>query len=375
MSLHSQQTNSSTNSWAIRIANSVLAGYTRTHWQWHYEHGLFLKALLELGAATGNPRYEQFVHEWLDHFITPKGRIRTYRLEEFNLDQINTGNLLFNFDLQGGNGRYAQAIDLLSRQLSRQPRTKSGGFWHKKIYPHQIWLDGLYMAQPFYAAYARMAGDKDIFADVTRQIILIEERTRDPKTGLLFHGWDESHCQGWADPETGCSPTFWGRGMGWYAMALLDVLDILPAGHPDRLALVDILKRLSQALLHFQDSATGLWYQVIDLTDHPENYRESSVSAMLAYVFAKAVRRGYLPCEYLPVACRAYRGLLENRIKVDAQGMVMLEGTCGAAGLGGTPYRDGTIAYYLSEKTIANDFKGVGPFILAALELEMTGAE
>lgn len=375
MTQEAPQTSSPANSWAIRIAESVLAGYTRTRWEWHYEHGLFLKALLELGTATGNPRYEQFVHQWVDHFITPKGRIRTYRLEEFNLDQVNSGNLLFKFHQQGGDGRYALAIELLTRQLSRQPRTKSGGFWHKKIYPHQVWLDGLYMAVPFYTGCARMNGNSEIYDDATRQLIHIEERTRDSKTGLLYHGWDERRRQGWANPQTGCSPTFWGRGMGWYAMALVDVLDILPSSHPDRPALVDILKRLSQALLHFQDFTTGLWYQVVDLADRPGNYLESSVSAMLAYVFAKAVRKGYLPGEYFPVASRAYRGLLENRIKVDALGMVTLEGTCGAAGLGGTPYRDGTFAYYINEKTIDNDFKGVGPFILAALWLENTGVE
>jgi len=357
------------------MADSALADYTRIHWKWHYEHGLFLKAVLKVGEASGNQRYSQVVHAWLDHFITPKGRIRTYRLSEFNLDQINAGNLLLSISEHGGGGRYARAIELLRRQLCLQPRTKSGLFWHKNIYPHQVWLDGLYMAQPFQAGFARMSEATAIFDDATRQLILIEQYTRDPETGLLYHGWDESRQQRWANPQSGCSPTFWGRGMGWYAMALVDVLEILPASHSDRAALTEILARLALALSRFQDTATGLWYQVVNLPDRAGNYLESSVSAMLAYAFAKAVRLGYLTEEYLPVARRAYRGLLENKIKVDAQGAITLEDTCGAAGLGGDPYRDGSFEYYISEEVMANDFKGVGPFILASLELDTTGAE
>ncbi len=366
---------STTNSWAVRMAESALANYGRIHWKWHYEHGLFLKAVLKVGEASGSQRYSQMVHDWLDHFITPNGRIRTYRLNDFNLDQINAGNLLLSLADQSGESRYARAIELLHCQLNLQPRTKSGLFWHKKIYPHQVWLDGLYMAQPFQAGWARMNGAAEIFDDAIRQLAQIEQFTRDPQTGLLYHGWDESCQQRWANPQSGCSPSFWGRGMGWYAMALVDVLEILPASHSGRAALIDIIARLALALSRFQDPDSGLWYQVVNFAGRPGNYLESSVSAMLAYSFAKGVRMGYLPEEYLPVARRAYHGLLENKIKVDAQGAITLEGTCGVAGLGGNPYRDGTFDYYIGEKTIANDFKGVGPFILASLELDIAGAE
>ncbi len=231
------------------------------------------------------------------------------------------------------------------------------------------------MAQPFQAEYALTFDEPAIFDDVVHQFILMDEHARDPQTGLCYHAWDESRSQKWADPKTGCSPNFWGRGMGWYAMALIDVLDILPEAHPGRLSLVKIFQRVSNALLHFQDPATGLWYQVVDLLDRPDNYRESSVSAMLVYVFAKAVRKGYLDSDYLSAARRAYRGLLENMIKVDASGSLTLEGTCSVAGLGNNPYRDGSYEYYVSEKTAANDFKGVGPFILAALEMEVMRRE
>jgi unsaturated rhamnogalacturonyl hydrolase len=361
-----------TNSWAIRMADSVLQSYPPSQWEWQYEHGLFVKAVFEVSLVTGEPHYGKFVRDWLDHFITPEGCIRTYRIDEFSLDQINPGKLLFPLYHQTGDKRYFRAIELLVDQLRRQPRTESGGFWHKKIYPYQIWLDGLYMAAPFYAEYALTFGKLAIFEDITRQFILIEQRTRDPETGLLYHAWDESLQQKWADPETGCSPHFWGRAMGWYVMALVDVLDLLPGTHTNRPVLVEILQRLSLALVRFQDLTTGLWFQIVDLPDHSGNYRESSISAMLVYAFTKAVRRGYLPLDYLSVARRAYRGLLENMIKMDARGRLTLDGTCIVAGLGGTPYRDGSFEYYTSEKTNPNDFKGVGPFILAALEIEST---
>jgi unsaturated rhamnogalacturonyl hydrolase len=238
-----------------------------------------------------------------------------------------------------------------------------------------VWLDGLYMAQPFQAEYALTFNEPAIFDDVINHFILMDEHARDPVTGLFYHAWDESRRQDWANPRTGNSPCFWGRGMGWYAMALVDILDILPESHPGRSSLVKILQRLSASLLQFQDPATGMWYQVIDMADRAGNYRESSVSAMLVYVFARAVRKGLLDFDFLSAAGRAYRGLLENMIKVDSSRYLTLEGTCSAAGLGNSPYRDGSYEYYVSEKTAPNDFKGVGPFILAALEMEASRRE
>jgi unsaturated rhamnogalacturonyl hydrolase len=375
MSQISSQVVFTTNSWAVRMADSVLQSYPPAHWEWHYEHGLVVKAVAEVGAIMGEARFQSLDKSWIDHFVDPRGAIRSYRLDDYNLDQINPGKLLFPVYAQSLDERYASAIKLLRSQLRDQPRTPSGGFWHKQIYPQQMWLDGLYMAGPFYAEYARVFDEPAIFDDVTRQFILIEEHTRDPRTGLLYHGWDESRTQKWANPQTGCSPHFWGRAIGWYAMALVDVLGLLPERHTHRATLLRILERLAQSLLRFQDPASGLWYQVVDLADRPGNYRESSVSAMLVYVFAKATRMGYLPREYFPAAQRAYRGLLENMIRVDAHGALTLEGTCSVAGLGGEPYRDGSFEYYVSEPVAANDFKGVGPFILAALEMEAAGVE
>jgi unsaturated rhamnogalacturonyl hydrolase len=352
------------------MADSVLQNYPAPQWKWHYEHGLVVQAIAAVGETNGKPRFTQFSQAWVDHFVTESGKIRSYRVGEFNLDQINPGKLLFPVYQRTGDERYAAALQLLRAQLRNQPRNSSAGFWHKQIYPNQMWLDGLYMAAPFEAEYAVTFDEPALFDNITRQFILMEQHARDPQTGLLYHAWDESKTQKWANPATGCSPHFWGRAIGWYVMALVDVLDFLPKKHPNHPVLLDILSRLSAALIRFQDPASGLWYQVIDLPERPGNYRESSVSAMLAYGFAKAVRNGWLASEYLLAGQRAYRGLLENMIRVDARGALTLEGTCSVAGLGGEPYRDGSYEYYISEPVASNDFKGVGPFILAALEME-----
>jgi unsaturated rhamnogalacturonyl hydrolase len=362
-------------SWAVRMLDSILQDYPRSQWKWHYEHGLLVKAVLEVGHTTGMPRYEQFVREWVDHFVVAEGTIQTYRLDEFNLDQINPGKLLFPIYSQTNDQRYRSAIELLQAQLRRQPRVAAGNFWHKNIYPHQVWLDGLYMVAPFEAEYADTFNKPEIFDDLAHQIITIEQRVRDPITGLLYHGWDESKKQKWADPETGCSPHFWGRAIGWYVMAIVDVLDFLPKEHLQRSEMINILVRLAQSLTRAQDPVSGLWFQVVNLPECPGNYREASVSAMLTYGFAKAVRKSYLASEYLSAAQRAYRGLLENMIRVNGRGELTLEGTCVVSGLGGEPYRDGSFEYYVGEPTAPNDFKGVGPFILAALEMEATGVE
>ena len=332
-----------------------------------------MKAVADAGAAAGVSEYGRYVREWIDRWITPRGSIRTYDLDEFNLDQIYPGRLLFSVLRDAADERYRKAIGLLREQLRRQPRTQDGGFWHKRIYPHQRWLDGLYMAGPFYAEYAARFDEPPGFNDIAGQFIQMEERVRDPKTGLLYHGWDESRTQRWADPKTGCSPNFWGRGMGWFVMALADTLDFLPADHPQRGALRSILERAARAVAAVQDGATGLWHQVLDRTGDKKNYLESSASAMFAYAFAKGVRKCWLPDEFRAPAVRAFRGLVDHRIRRNADGSVSLEGTCAVAGLGGRPYRDGSFGYYVGEKRAVDDPKGVGGFILAALELEAAG--
>lgn len=360
-------------SWSGRMVKSILHAYPLEMAAWHYEHGLMAYAIGEVGKAFCESRWIDFAQEWVDHFVTEEGDIRTYLMDEFNLDQVNPGRLLFRAYKTTREDRYLNALMLIYRQLQNQPRTRSGGFWHKKIYPYQMWLDGMYMAGPFYAEYALTFDQPSAFDDITRQILLFAQHTRDPLTGLFYHGWDESKAQRWADPATGCSPSFWGRAMGWYVMGLVDILDFLPPSHPDHSAVVDILQQLAAALIRYQDAGTGLWYQVVDAAGRPGNYGESSVSAMLAYGFAKGVRKGWLSSEILLSAQRAYRGLLENQIKVDSLGMLTLQNTCGVGGLGGSPYRDGSYEYYIGEKIIPNDFKGAGSFVLAALEMETAG--
>jgi unsaturated rhamnogalacturonyl hydrolase len=340
---------------------------------WRYEHGLALQSLWQVGQVTRDARYAGYVQSVVDPFIDADGSIKTLSIEEYNLDQINPGKVLLLLYQVSGEERYRRALHLLRRQLKEQPRNRVGGFWHKQIYPHQMWLDGIYMAAPFYAAYGRTFAEPTAYDDVANQIILIEQHTRDPKTGLLYHAWDERKQQRWADPETGCSPNFWGRAMGWYAMALVDVLEWLPPEYAKRDTLIAIFQRMVAALVNVQDRPTGLWYQVLDQGNRAGNYLEASASCMFVYAIAKAVRCGYLAAKYLDVARKAYLGILGNLIDIDERGLVNLNGICGTAGLGGTPYRDGSFEYYIGEKIVTNDYKGVGSFILASIEIESMG--
>ncbi|CAG0968379.1 partial Unsaturated rhamnogalacturonyl hydrolase YteR, partial [Anaerolineae bacterium] len=262
------------------------------------------------------------------------------------------------------------AADTLRQQLRDHPRTKEGGFWHKEIYPWQMWLDGLYMAGPFYARYAVMHHDTAALTDVVRQFRFVHAHTKDPRTGLLYHAWDESRSQRWANPTTGQSPNFWSRAMGWYMMALVDVLDILPPDHPGRAELIALLRDTAPGIARYQDPASGLWWQVTDQAHREGNYLEASASAMFTYAFARAVQRGWLDPSYGEAAKKAFAGITAKLITVTPEGFVDLHETCRSAGLGGKPYRDGSFAYYISEPRRLNDFKGVGPFLLAAIALE-----
>lgn len=361
------------NTWSARMVESTLQRYLPRDFSWNYDHGLQLLGIQKAGEVIGEERYLQFVADWVNAFVQPDGTIRTYDMASYNVDWVNSGKLLFGIYERTGDQRYRKAIETLREQMRRHPRNSVNGFWHKRIYPHQMWLDGIYMAGPFLSEYAMRFDEPLTFDDVAYQITLIEEHTRDPRTGLLYHAWDESRSQRWCDPETGLSKYFWGRGIGWYVMAIVDVLDHLPREHAKRSDLIDILDATAAALLKVQDEATGLWYQILNLPDREGNYLEASASIMFVYAFAKGVRNGYLAHDYLLSARRGYHGVLQNLIKVDTQGFLTLEKVCGSAGLGGDPYRDGSFEYYISEKIIPNDPKGVGPFILAALEMERSG--
>jgi unsaturated rhamnogalacturonyl hydrolase len=362
--------------WSVRAADSVLARHELLARRWHYEPGVVLLALRQAWRASGDGRYYDYIKANVDSLVTPEGRIRTYRLEEYNLDQINEGKVLFFLYRQTGDERYRKAAFLLREQLASHPRTAEGGFWHKQIYPHQIWLDGVYMALPFLAEFGATFGEPEALNEAAGEIILVEEHTRDPETGLLYHGWDESKSQAWADPETGCSPCFWGRAMGWYAMAIPDVLDHLPPDHLQRGRLITIFEATMEAVMRFQDPASGVWYQVLDQGARPGNYLEASASCMFVYALAKGVRLGYLGGAALEVARRGYAGILERFVTVDGgtplapAGLVNVHHICSVGGLGGKPYRDGSFDYYVGEKVMSNEYKGVGAFLLASTEME-----
>lgn len=363
---------------SVQVIDSFLIRYPDTipydarrflEHRWGYEQGVMLEAIRRVGEVTGDRKYFEYITRHIDRYVREDGRIDTYDFYSFNLDNIPPGRQLFWRYRETGNEKYRLAAELLRRQLREQPRTEEGGFWHKRIYPYQMWLDGIYMAQPFYAQYAVEFNEPEIFNDVANQIIWIERNTRDDEVGLLYHAWDEQRSMAWADPQTGQSPHFWGRAIGWFLMGVIDVLDYFPKEHPQYQAIVDIFNRTSNALLPYQDEETGLWFQVVDLGDRPGNYLESSASAMFAYAFAKGVRMGYLDGKFLTSAKRAFDGLLQHKVVVDRHGLVDLHDGCSVAGLGGNPFRDGSFQYYISEPRRTNDFKAVGPLVFAALEL------
>lgn len=339
--------------------------------KWTYDLGVVLKGLEGVWYATGDGRYFRHIQENLDHWVQPDGTIRTYKPDEYNIDHVLLGRNLLTLYKVTGQEKYRKAASLLREQLRTHPRTSEGGFWHKKIYPHQMWLDGLYMGEPFYAEYAATFNEPEAFADIAKQFILAERHTRDAKTGLLYHGWDESREQRWADKTTGRSPNVWGRAMGWYAMALVDTIEHFPKEHAQRGELIAILNRLAAAVAKYQEPKSGLWYQVVDRGGERGNYLEASASAMFVYSLAKGVRNGYLPASYSKVAEKAYKGMVREFIKPVSNEQVNLDGTVSVAGLGGNPYRDGSYEYYLSEKVITNDPKGVGAFIKASVEMEL----
>ena len=342
--------------------------------KWSYDQGVMLKGIEGVWDRTGDGRYFRYIQHSMDFFVDKSGEIRTYRPDEFNIDNVNNGRVLLLLYKVTNDEKYWKAASLLREQLRKQPRTSESGFWHKKIYPSQMWLDGLYMGEPFYAEYASYAHDDTAFNDIASQFILMEKHSRDNKTGLLYHGWDESKEQKWADPATGHSPNFWGRAMGWYGMALVDVLDYFPADHPKRKELIAILNRFAAAVSKIQDVKTGLWWDILNMPGKEKNYLEASASSMFVYALAKGVRSGYLPNSYLATAKRGYDGIVKNFIKTE-EGQINLYGTVSVSGLGGNPYRDGSYEYYMSEKVVKNDPKGIGAFILASNEIEMAATQ
>lgn len=338
--------------------------------KWNYCHGLELGAILDVWKKTGDSKYFDYVESYADSVINDNGSIKTYHLEEYNIDRINSGKMLFPIYEETKKEKYRLAMNLLRSQMDTHPRTSNGLFWHKKIYPYQVWLDGIYMGCPFLAQYGAMFNEPQLFDEVAHQIIGTEKVTKDEKTGLLYHGWDESRQQRWADPETGRSPNFWSRAIGWYMMALVDVLDFMPENHPRRAEIIRILNDISAAIEKYRDPATGMWYQVTNKVGAEGNYLESSASAMFIYTWVKGAQNGFLPKVFEEKGRIAYDQYVKQFIKENSDGTITVADACEVAGLGGEKeYRDGSYAYYISTPRRDNDPKAVAPFIKVSILL------
>jgi unsaturated rhamnogalacturonyl hydrolase len=361
--------------WSQRLSDSEMARRGDSlAWQpggkakWDYTTGLFTLALLKLNEQTNDPRWLKFAEDTMGSFIKPDGEINGYKPQDESLDNIAPGRTVLALWQITHDERYRKAATRLRQQLETQPRTRDGGFWHKQRYPHQMWLDGLYMAEPFYAEYAKLFDEPADFNDVAKQIRLADEHTYNPQTGLFYHGWDESKSQPWADRITGTSSNFWGRAIGWYAMAMVDVLDYFPTNHPARPQIIATFQKLCAGVVRYQDPQTGLWWQVVDQGHRKGNYLEATASGMFVYAMAKGINHGYLPRSYEPATLNGYRGIIEHLIRDDGNGRWSLIHCCSVAGLGYG--RDGSFGYYVSEPVVDNDLKGMGPFILAGIEVQ-----
>ena len=355
--------------WSVRMTESEMIRCPES-WQldfqpklkWDYCHGLELQAMLDVYDAYGDKKIVDYALAYADTMIHNDGSIVTYKLHEYKF--------LFRIYEESKDEKYKKAIDLLRSQLDTHPRNEDGGFWHKKIYPNQMWLDGIYMASPFYAEYAFRNNQVKDYADVVNQFITVARHTYDPQNGLYRHACDVSRKERWADPVTGQSKHSWGRAMGWYAMAFVDALDFIPKHEAGRDSMLVILNNIATQVKRIQDPKTGLWYQVLDKSGEKGNYLESSCSTMFVYALFKAVRMGYIDQSYLDVALKGYKGILDNFIEVDNDGLVTITKACAVAGLGGKNYRSGDYDYYINETIRDNDPKAVGPFIMASLEYE-----
>ena len=357
---------------AMAFVEAFLEDYTPYKTYWNYEDGCVLKGASDLYDATENGNYAEFVLKYLETYVMPDGSIPNYESKKYNIDSINSGKALFFGYSQTGDERYRKAIEYHMQRLREHPRCACGNFFHKDLYPNQIWLDGLYMAQPFYMEYEMRYNKMENLGDIAQQFKNVRRWLYDEEKGLNYHAYDEAKEQFWADKETGCSPNFWLRSTGWYLMALIDCIDLCSEQiYEHYRALVDIFRESMRGLLRWQDKETGLFYQVIDRADVEGNYLETSGSAMAAYALLKAVRIGVMDEEkYLPIAKRIFEGLVEHQLVEREDGKLHLSGICAVAGLGpdNRRDRDGSVAYYLREPIVDDDSKGVGPFMMAFAE-------
>lgn len=355
--------------WSVWMADSVLSKFPELRNRWAYDYGVVCKGIEKVYESTDDKRYFDYIESNMNHFIMEDGNIRYYDFHSFNLDYINNGKCLLYLYNKTKDTKYEKAIHLFRKQLEEHPRTLEGGFWHKKIYENQMWLDGLYMAEPFYAEYINEFEKEKNYDDVVNQFKLIDRHLKDPDTHLLYHGWDEKKECFWANKETGQSSNFWGRSLGWYACALVDTLDYLE-DDKNRDVLITMVKDLSGAIAKVQSSKNGLWYQVLDKEELYGNYPEASCSCMFTYFLLKAARKGYILNSYCQVAKKSFYGIIREFIEVDQNGLLNLKDTVYVSGLGGDKLRDGSYEYYISEPKQINNLLGIGAFLMASVEME-----
>lgn len=337
--------------------------------KWNYIDGCMITALLSLYEYTGEDRYYNFARSFIDHFVQDDGTIRTYDVKEYNLDNINTASNLFYLYDTTGEEKYKKALDLVRSQLDTMPRTAEGSFWHKDIYPDQVWLDGLYMAEPFYMKYETKFRKMEKCPDVLLQFKNVEKNMKDPVTGLYYHGYDHSRKMYWCDEKTGCSPNFWLRALGWFALSLVETESATDETlYYEKRYFGKLLEDLVDALIPFQDES-GMFYQVVDKKDAEGNYLETSGTALLSYAILKAVRLRFISPKYAVIGEKAFDGIVNKYLKKQEDGTLGLGGICLVAGLGGKKKRDGSLEYYFSEPVVENEAKGVAPFLLAYTEM------
>lgn len=375
MGLNQFETNADANrqvtpiQWAERACATLMGKFAPEalppEGRWHYHQGVFLLGMEKCWRETGDDKYYQYIKGYVDSQILSDGGIRQYHPDE--LDDIQPGILLFNLYEKTGDPRYKKALDTLVPLLLSWELNAEGGFWHKTRYPNQMWLDSIFMGGPIAVQYARRFNESVYYDLLVKQALLLEQHTKDPRTGLLFHGWDQSKAAVWADPETGCAPEIWGRALGWYPVALLEMLDFLPESHPGRDRLVEILRELLPAILRYQDETSGLWYQVIDKGDQPENWLETSCSCLFVYAVAKAVRMGFLDAGDLRYAWKGYQGIID-RLRFDDDGGLIIGDICIGTGIGDYPH-------YIARPRSANDLHGTGAFLFMCVEMSKAKQE
>jgi len=356
--------------WPIRIATSVRANHPTPVdlGNWNYTEGMIADALFMIATKTGRDDDIAYVRGYLDRFVAADGALdpKAYPFELYSLDRIRPASALLWMYERTKEEKYLAAAKYVATQLDKQPRTSDGGYWHRSTYPNQMWLDGIYMADVYAVQFAAKTGPPKYFDEAVKQITLIHQHTHDPATGLYYHGWDETRTRPWANKQTGTSPEFWGRAIGWYVMAMADVMDWLPPDHPGHKAVLPIFQALCRSLAKYQDHDTGMWWQIVDKPSAPKNYVETSSTLMFAYGMARGAQRGWLPPEFLAHARRATRGVLNHQVDLLPGNRMDIRGTVQVGSLGGD---GGFYDYYVSVPVRTNDQKAVGAFMFLSTAL------